>query len=188
MFFWFKVPFFKQPAQNRVRLLQYGYSATKENCLNGRRTVWEDPFKPGRDGSQGLAQVIEYNSPLSLVVLCLGTNDFQCTHDHRAWLSAQGTAKLVQILSSKQNHTHSHSRNKRRTFFFWSRVFFAPKDHSPGAHRAGNASARDPGRCPAKDPGASGADPPQVSWGGTQRPWLCYGLKGHLSFLKDVPP
>ncbi|CAE7359311.1 unnamed protein product [Symbiodinium sp. CCMP2592] len=69
-----------------------------ENCLNGRRTVWSDPFKPGRDGSEGLAQVIEYNSPLSLVVLCLGTNDFQCTHDHRAWLSAQGTAKLVQII------------------------------------------------------------------------------------------
>eukprot|EP00931_Biecheleriopsis_adriatica_P055142 TRINITY_DN32538_c0_g1_i2.p2 TRINITY_DN32538_c0_g1~~TRINITY_DN32538_c0_g1_i2.p2 ORF type:complete len:154 (-),score=17.19 TRINITY_DN32538_c0_g1_i2:223-684(-) len=69
-----------------------------ENCLNGRRTVWSDPFKPGRDGSEGLAQVIEYNSPLSLVVLSLGTNDFQCTHDHRSWLSAQGTAKLVQII------------------------------------------------------------------------------------------
>ncbi|CAE7346831.1 unnamed protein product [Symbiodinium natans] len=79
--------------------LSWGISVVDwENCLNGRRTVWEDPFKPGRDGSQGLAQVIEYNSPLSLVVLCLGTNDFQCTHDHRAWLSAQGTAKLVQII------------------------------------------------------------------------------------------
>ena len=21
-----------------------------EDCLNGRRTVWEDPFKPGRNG------------------------------------------------------------------------------------------------------------------------------------------
>ncbi len=21
-----------------------------ENCLNGRRTVWNDPFKPGRNG------------------------------------------------------------------------------------------------------------------------------------------
>ncbi len=24
-----------------------------ENCLNGRRTVWDDPFKPGRNGLQG---------------------------------------------------------------------------------------------------------------------------------------
>ena len=25
-----------------------------ENCLNGRRTVWDDPFKPGRNGLQGI--------------------------------------------------------------------------------------------------------------------------------------
>lgn len=69
-----------------------------ENCLNGRRTVWPDPFKDGRDGSEGLAQVIEMNSPLKLVVLLLGTNDLQATHNHNAWLSAQGMAKLIQIV------------------------------------------------------------------------------------------
>lgn len=69
-----------------------------ENCLNGRRTVWSDPFKEGRDGSQGLAQVIEMHSPLRLVILMLGSNDFQCTHDNNAWLSAQGTAKLIQLI------------------------------------------------------------------------------------------
>ena len=42
-----------------------------ENCLNGRRTAWGDPFKEGRNGSQGLAQVIEMNSPLKLVILML---------------------------------------------------------------------------------------------------------------------
>ncbi len=69
-----------------------------ENCLNGRRTVWSDPFKDGRDGSKGLAQVIEMHSPLDWVVLLLGSNDFQCTHDNNAWLSAQGMAKLVRII------------------------------------------------------------------------------------------
>ena len=69
-----------------------------ENCLNGRRTVWSDPFKDGRDGSNGLAQVIEMHSPLKLVILMLGTNDFQCTHDNNAWLSAQGMAKLINIV------------------------------------------------------------------------------------------
>ena len=69
-----------------------------ENCLNGRRTVWTDPFKEGRDGSNGLAQVIEMHSPLKLVIIMLGTNDFQCTHDNNAWLSAQGMAKLVNII------------------------------------------------------------------------------------------
>lgn len=69
-----------------------------EDCLNGRRTTWNDPFREGRDGSQGLAQVIEMHSPLRLVILMLGTNDFQCTHDINAFLSAQGTAKLINII------------------------------------------------------------------------------------------
>ena len=69
-----------------------------ENCLNGRRTAWSDPFKNGRDGSQGLSELIEICSPLKLVILMLGTNDFQGTHQVNAWMSAQGTAKLVQII------------------------------------------------------------------------------------------
>lgn len=69
-----------------------------ENCLNGRRTVWPDPFKAGRYGSQGLAQVIEMHASLRLVILMLGTNDFQCTHQNNDWLSAQGMAKLIQIV------------------------------------------------------------------------------------------
>lgn len=66
-----------------------------EDCLNGRRTVWEDPYKPGRNGLQGLAQRIEIHSPLDLVILALGTNDFQSMHPHNAWHSAQGIAALV---------------------------------------------------------------------------------------------
>ena len=66
-----------------------------EDCLNGRRTVWEDPFKPGRKGLQGLAQRIEIHSPLALVIVMLGTNDFQSMHPHTAWHSAQGMASLV---------------------------------------------------------------------------------------------
>ena len=67
-----------------------------EDCLNGRRTVWDDPFKPGRNGLEGLAQRIEINSPLSLVILMLGTNDFQFCHPYNdAWAAAQGVAALV---------------------------------------------------------------------------------------------
>jgi lysophospholipase L1-like esterase len=72
-----------------------------EDCLNGRRTVWEDPFKPGRNGLQGLAQRIEIHSPLSLVILMLGTNDFQFSHPHNnAWAAAQGIAALVNEIRS----------------------------------------------------------------------------------------
>lgn len=69
-----------------------------EDCLNGRRTVWEDPFKPGRNGISGLAQRIEIHSPLALVVLMLGTNDFQSVHDNSAWHSSQGILALVSTI------------------------------------------------------------------------------------------
>lgn len=66
-----------------------------EDCLNGRRTVWDDPFKAGRNGLVGLAQRIEIHSPLALVILALGTNDFQSMHAHNAWHSSQGMAALI---------------------------------------------------------------------------------------------
>ena len=67
-----------------------------EDCLNGRRTVWDDPFKPGRNGLVGLAQRIEINSPLSLVILMLGSNDFQFCHPaSNAWSAALGITTLV---------------------------------------------------------------------------------------------
>lgn len=66
-----------------------------EDCLNGRRTAWDDPFKPGRNGLAGIGQRIEISSPLALVIVALGTNDFQSMHPHDAWHSAQGIAALV---------------------------------------------------------------------------------------------
>ncbi len=60
-----------------------------ENCLNGRRTVWDDPFKPRRNGLKGLAQCIEMNSPLALVILMLGTRSFV------AWDSPRHTERSV---------------------------------------------------------------------------------------------
>lgn len=71
-----------------------------EDCLNGRRTLWDDPFKPGRNGNAALAQRIEICSPLALVVLMLGTNDLQITHNHTAWHAAQGVATLIQTIRS----------------------------------------------------------------------------------------
>lgn len=66
-----------------------------EDCLNGRRTAYEDPIKPGRNGLIGLAQRIEVNSPLALVILLLGTNDFQANHDHSAKDAVKGMTALI---------------------------------------------------------------------------------------------
>jgi lysophospholipase L1-like esterase len=74
----------------RVRIL--------EDCLNGRRTVFDDPVLPGRNGLFGLAQKIEMHSPLALVILMLGTNDFQSMHPHSAFHAAQGISILVRTI------------------------------------------------------------------------------------------
>lgn len=66
-----------------------------EDCLNGRRTMYEDPIKPGRNGLIGLSQRIEINSPLSLVILMLGTNDFQANHEHTALDAQHGMRALI---------------------------------------------------------------------------------------------
>src|SRR5580765_7813700 len=80
-------------------LIQAGCDARViEDCLNGRRTVWDDPFKPGRSGLTGLEQRIEVNSPLPLLILMLGTNDFQSVHQNAAWQSSQGVAALVRAI------------------------------------------------------------------------------------------
>ena len=87
------------PGVMEGELLRIGHAVRViEDALNGRRTVWEDPYKPGRNGLQGLEQRVEINSPLSLVMLMLGTNDFQSMHDHRANHAAQGMVALIQAV------------------------------------------------------------------------------------------
>lgn len=84
------------PGVMETKLRQRGSTVRViEDCLNGRRTAFEDPFKPGRNGLIGLEQRIEVNSPLALVIFMLGTNDFQSVHSYTAWHSAQGMATLV---------------------------------------------------------------------------------------------
>jgi lysophospholipase L1-like esterase len=67
-----------------------------EDCLNGRRTVWEDPFKGGRNGLDGLSVCMEVNSPLALAIVMLGANDFQfSTPFNTPWSAGQGLARVV---------------------------------------------------------------------------------------------
>lgn len=74
---------------------QNSASRVIENCLNGRRTIWEDPLKPGRRGVDQIAQAVEMNCPLDLVIIVLGTNDFQNSHDNDAAKSMEGVKALI---------------------------------------------------------------------------------------------
>ncbi|MSQ80818.1 MAG: GDSL family lipase [Candidatus Methylopumilus sp.] len=66
-----------------------------EDCLNGRRTIYDDPIRPGRNGLIGLSERIEVNSPVELVILMLGTNDFQANYNHTALDAAKGMKRLI---------------------------------------------------------------------------------------------
>jgi lysophospholipase L1-like esterase len=95
-----RLPFHERwPGVMEATLAAAGHSVRViEDALNGRRTVWEDPYKPGRNGLLGLEQRIEINSPLCAVLLMLGRNDFQSMHEHNVWHSAQGIAALVHAI------------------------------------------------------------------------------------------
>lgn len=71
-----------------------------ESCLNGRRTTTEDPVKAGRNGLQGVAQIVEACSPLDLIIVMLGTNDFQVAPAFNAAGAANGIAELVRAMRS----------------------------------------------------------------------------------------
>lgn len=87
------------PGAVEAELLKMGHAVRIiEDCLNGRRTAWDDPVRQGRNGRIGLEQRIEVNSPLALAILMLGTNDFQSMHQHNAADSARGLAALVRAI------------------------------------------------------------------------------------------
>ena len=92
-----RLPFERRwPGVMELALRQRGAKARViEDCLNGRRTALDDPLKPGRNGLEGIEQRIEVNSPLGLVVVMLGTNDFQAVHSIDARQSATNVASIV---------------------------------------------------------------------------------------------
>lgn len=71
-----------------------------EECLNGRTTAWDDPFRPSRNGKDLLLPLLHSHSPIDLVILFLGTNDLQNMYGVTAYESAQGAGALVDVIQS----------------------------------------------------------------------------------------
>lgn len=51
-----------------------------EDGINGRTTVWDDPFADYRNGLEGLGYTLNRVRPLDLVIVMLGTNDLNYTN------------------------------------------------------------------------------------------------------------
>lgn len=69
-----------------------------EEGLNGRTTVWDDPFQEGRNGRAYLLPCLLSHEPVDLVVLLLGTNDLKAIYGLDAPRIAAGASTLVEII------------------------------------------------------------------------------------------
>jgi lysophospholipase L1-like esterase len=63
-----------------------------EDGINGRRTVWDDPHNPCRNGLDSLGYACYRSKPLDMVVIMLGTNDI---HHTDAAGSVLGLGRIV---------------------------------------------------------------------------------------------
>lgn len=68
-----------------------------EEGLNGRTTIWDDPFVPGRNGRDYLLPCLESHAPVAVLVILLGTNDLKAIHRLGAAEVAAGAGSLVDL-------------------------------------------------------------------------------------------
>ena len=69
-----------------------------EEGLNGRTTVFEDPFEPGRNGMTHLPVVLKTHAPLDLVIIWLGANDLFVPGGLTAQDAARGAITLAEMV------------------------------------------------------------------------------------------
>jgi lysophospholipase L1-like esterase len=69
-----------------------------EEGLNGRTTVLDDPFEPGRCGRDYLMPCLRSHMPLDAVILMLGTNDLKLRFHLPASDIARGAAFLADLI------------------------------------------------------------------------------------------
>ncbi len=84
-----------------ARLLE-GEARVIEEGLNGRTTVRDDPYSPGRNGLAYLVPCLETHAPVDVVVIMLGTNDLKTTFGVGASDVAAGAATLVDAVGASQ--------------------------------------------------------------------------------------
>lgn len=77
--------------------------------LSGRYTVWDEPFRPGRNGAALLQPILESHRPLDWVVLMLGTNDVLHFKDNTAFDAARGASLLIDIVRQTQTGLNDHA-------------------------------------------------------------------------------
>jgi lysophospholipase L1-like esterase len=68
-----------------------------EEGLNGRTTIWDDPYLDGRNGRAYLLPCLRSHAPVDVLVLMLGTNDLKSIFGRSAAEIAEGAGALVEL-------------------------------------------------------------------------------------------
>ena len=77
------------------KLIQDGYRVIEEG-LCGRTTVFDDPLRIGRRGTEILPVLLETHKPVDIIVLMLGTNDCKSFYGASANIIGLGIKKLLE--------------------------------------------------------------------------------------------
>lgn len=72
-----------------------------EEGLSSRTTDLDYAKKPGRNGRTYLEPCLDSHTPLDIVILMLGTNDFKIEFDRSVEEIAQAVQKLVELIQTK---------------------------------------------------------------------------------------
>jgi lysophospholipase L1-like esterase len=74
-----------------------GIAEVIEEGLNGRTTIWDDPYLDGRNGRTYLLPCLRSHTPVDVLVLMLGTNDMKTIFGRSAAEIAAGVGALVDL-------------------------------------------------------------------------------------------
>ena len=72
--------------------------------LPGRTTIWDDPFREGRNGSHYIQAALEIFGPVDIIVLMLGTNDLKRHFNAGAYEAARGIEQLIAKIRAPNPH------------------------------------------------------------------------------------
>ena len=76
-----------------------GYRVIEEG-LCGRTTVFDDPFRTERRGTEMLPAILESHRPVDIIVLMLGTNDCKSVYSATPEVIGQGIEQLSGVVQS----------------------------------------------------------------------------------------
>lgn len=76
-----------------------------EEGLCGRTTIFDDPLRDGRRGTELLPTLLETHNPVDAVVLMLGTNDCKTAYGANAEIIGKGIIRLLEQIERYAPHS-----------------------------------------------------------------------------------